>query len=637
MDEIIVEIPGIGEVAFPASMGMDQITQQVRRLSSQSTGMIYDEAPGISIAYPAEETPQDSSGVLGVLGNLGRQAGLTARGGIRGAMAIPAMVGDPIMQLVNAITGQQFPTTSQSLESGMSMAGLPQPREGMESNVYDVTSAMGSVGAPAAAARTASSAAQRFLQPLTERLGMQTLAAGSAAGATGVARDAGLGEMGQIGAGLATGMLVPSAAGVGRGMYTGLTSPMTQAGRQQSAGNILFRGATDPYGSIARMETPTQGIPGSQPTMGPASADYGLASMERTLSQMPQASGEYAKRLAQNNLARNVLLEKYTADQVLTDAIAKRDAITAPIRERAFANATPVKPTSVINEIDNILASRVGARKDVQDALSGFKERLQREASENGFIDPGRLYSIRQDVAGILDGTLVGSRYENIKNVASGPLIQVRNVIDDVIESGAPGYSDYMKTYSTMSRPVSQIKEMQNIVTKASGGTVDPTTGVRTLTPVRFGKLVEQLEADPRNPLSKTQMSVVKRVSKELDDGAMMNLPGIKPAGSDTFKNITMGNLLGYIHPRMQGGNPITQTIETVISPLNWLYRGSEDAVRELLVEAMLDPKVAAMLMRKATATNIQQASETLMQTAMRTGYGATLGTGVGTQQMERQ
>jgi len=194
-----------------------------------------------------------------------------------------------------------------------------------------------------------------------------------------------------------------------------------------------------------------------------------------------------------------------------------------------------------------------------------------------------------------------------------------------------------MKTYSTMSRPVSQIKEMQNIVTKASGGTVDPTTGVRTLTPVRFGKLVEQLEADPRNPLSKTQMSVVKRVSKELDDGAMMNLPGIKPAGSDTFKNITMGNLLGYIHPRLQGGNPFAQAVETVFSPLNWLYRGSEDAMRELLIEAMLDPKVASMLMRKATANNIQQASETLMQTAMRTGYGATLGTGVGTQQMGQQ
>jgi hypothetical protein len=584
-----------------------------------------------------EVTPSFGQRAGQVGSELGRQVGLTARGGVRGAMAIPAMVGDPMMQLINSITGANLPTSSQSLENLMSMVGLPEPRQGLESNVYDITSAMASVGAPAAAARLTSPGAQQALTPLTERLGMQTVAAGSAAGATGVARDAGLGEFGQMGAGLAAGLLVPSAAGIGRGVYSGLTGPMTQAGRQQAAGDILFRGATDPYGSMARMDAPTQGIPGSQPTMGPASRDYGLASMERTLSQMPQASGEYAKRLAQNNLARNVLLEKYTADQALTDAINKREAITGPIRERAFANATPVKATRIINEIDDILKSRIGARNDVESALSGFRERLQREASETGFVDPGRLYSIRSDVKDILDGTLVGSKYDNIKNVASKPLIQLRNSMDEVIESGAPGYRNYMDTYSTMSRPVSQIKEMQNIATKASGGTVDPTTGVRTFTPVRFGKLVEQLEADPRNPLSKTQMGVVKRVSRELDDGAMMNLPGIKPAGSDTFKNITMGNLLGYIHPRMQGGNPITQTIETVISPLNWLYRGSEDAVRELLIEAMLDPKVAAMLMRKATASNILQTSETLMQTAMRTGYGATLGTGVGTQQMERQ
>jgi hypothetical protein len=66
--------------------------------------------------------------------------------------------------------------------------------------------------------------------------------------------------------------------------------------------------------------------------------------------------------------------------------------------------------------------------------------------------------------------------------VASKQLIEIRQALDEIIESGAPGYQEYLRMYRTMSRPVSQIKEMQGITAKASGGTVDPTTGVRNFT-----------------------------------------------------------------------------------------------------------------------------------------------------------
>lgn len=563
---------------------------------------------------------------------VGRQVGLTGRGAVTGIAGLPMMAGDALNQLINSITGSSIPPASQSLQSLMTRAGLPEPRTGTERVSQDVVAGMTGVGAAPAIARGVSQGAQRMMAPLLDRLGTQTLASGAAAGTAGGIREGGGGTGAQMAGGLAAGMLAPSTAGLvgaGRGTARALTQPFTQSGQERMAGRLLTEQATDPMQAMRNLEMATPQIPGSQPTMAATAQDYGLASFERTASQLPEGAGQYAQRLAQNNQARNVLLDKYTADNALTAALAKRDEVTSGIRTRAFSESTPVKPSPVILKINQILQSPVGARDMVRSQLNDIKSRIQAEVSDGGFSDPARLYSVRQDVADIIEGNVVGSKAENTRKVASKQLIEIRQALDEIIESGAPGYQEYLRMYRTMSRPVSQIKEMQGITTKASGGTVDPTTGVRNFTPVRFGKLVEQMEADPRNPLSKTQMGVLKKVSKELDDGAMMNLPGIKPAGSDTFKNLTVGNLLGNISANPTSRGVAAQVIETFARPISWVYRGGEDAVKQLIVDAMLDPKLAAQLMRKATPQNIQEVGRSLTQKAAQATYGSAFGTAV--------
>lgn len=566
---------------------------------------------------------------------IGRQAGLTARGAITGVTGLPAMAGDALNQLINMIAGTNLPPASQSLQTLMTRAGLPEPETGIERVAQDVVAGMTGVGAAPMLSRglqRVAPEATKMLEPLTRQLGTQTVASGTAAGTAGSVREAGGGTGAQTAAGLTAGLIAPGAVGAldaGRGVIRAIGQPFTQTGQERMAGRLLREQATDPMAAMRRMETATPQIPGSQPTMAATAQDYGLASFERTAAQLPEAAGQYAQRLAQNNAARNILLEKYTADKVLNDAILKRDQITSGIRSQAFTNSTPVKPSSVVQTIDNILQSPVGGRKLVSDQLNEIKSRINSEMGDTGFVEPARLYSVRQDIADIIEGNTVGSRAENTRKVASKQLIEIRDALDNVIESGAPGYQEYMRTYRTMSRPVSQVKEMQNITQKASGGTVDPTTGVRTFTPVRFGKLVEQLKSDPRNPLSKTQMGVLDKVAKELDDGAMMNLPGIKPAGSDTFKNLTVANLLGNISANPMGRGAAAQLIETFARPISWVYKGGEDAVRQLIVDAMLDPKLAAQLMRKATQQNIDQISRSLTEKVAQMGYGATFGINV--------
>jgi hypothetical protein len=66
--------------------------------------------------------------------------------------------------------------------------------------------------------------------------------------------------------------------------------------------------------------------------------------------------------------------------------------------------------------------------------------------------------------------------------------------------------------------------------------------------------------------------------------------------------------------------------LNKVASPLNFLYNGSDDAIREVLVDAMLDPKLAAKLMQKATTATVKPIAEELQRRAINLGYGSIFG-----------
>jgi len=83
----------------------------------------------------------------------GRQVGLTARGAVTGAASPATMLGDPLNQLINMITGSNIPSASESLQNLMNMAGVPQPRTPTERVSQDVVAGMSGVGAVPAIAR----------------------------------------------------------------------------------------------------------------------------------------------------------------------------------------------------------------------------------------------------------------------------------------------------------------------------------------------------------------------------------------------------------------------------------------------------------------------------------------------------
>lgn len=119
------------------------------------------------------EKPQDSS----LLSELGRQVGLTARGAISGATAIPAMLADAPVRVANVL-GADLPLPSEAQQQLLTRLGVPEPQNRVERLVQTGVGAMTGVGAEAALAKGVGS---QLLAPLTTQLGTQTAAAGVAA------------------------------------------------------------------------------------------------------------------------------------------------------------------------------------------------------------------------------------------------------------------------------------------------------------------------------------------------------------------------------------------------------------------------------------------------------------------------
>jgi hypothetical protein len=554
-----------------------------------------------------------------------RQLGLTARAGLTGAAGIPSIVGDPLNQLLNMIAGREvFPPVSQSVQQLMTRAGLPQPETAQERVVQDVSSALSGVGTTAKLAQTL---APRAAAPLSENLGLQAAGALGGAGAASLGREEGAGALGQLGLGVLGGMVAPGAAGTTAQALTRATTgsvrPFTEAGRQVITGQVLRELSADPEAAMRAAQRYQPSIPGYRPTTAQATRDVGLISAETPIRGM-ETGGRFLAQTSEANQARMAILDRLAKDETaLSQAIAKRNEVTTPLREQAFARST-VDPdtfqsavTLTANKtIDDILASPAGARGTVAKAMQFAKDQLARGT------DPQRLYEVRKDLRDAAQGLL--DREGAAFSLAKKQLEQVIRSVDDVLEATAPGYKEYLSKYAASSRGIESLEAAQAVRSKVLSTTPDPSrVGDFLISQPAFTRAIRAIKDDPRTPLSKTQVAVLERVGRDLDEGVLQR--GAKVPGSDTFKNLSTANIVGGIIGRqiVGEGNPALQKLA---APLNWLYNGTDDKIRELLVDAMLDPKLAADLMKKASIMRVEPLSKALQKKALNMGYGSIFG-----------
>lgn len=566
---------------------------------------------------------------VGSARDFGRQLGLTGRAALTGALSLPTIGADALTGLINTIAGRQvMQPSSQGLQSLMTQLGVPTPQTPQERVVQDITSAGFGVAGPAAMARNLPTAVQDFF---TKSLGTQATAATGGALASGAARESDLGFVGQTVAGLAGAMTAGGATGAAPILARTTKEavrPFTQAGREVITGNVLRSLASDAEQAIKAGETYAPKIGGYTPTTAQATRDLGLINAETAIKGLDVTGGRFATQAMQANQAQMAILNRLAKDEdALTAAIKKREEVTTPLREQAFANST-VDPatfqsgiTLTVNKtIDDILGSPVGKRQTVMSVLKDAKDDIARAST------PAELYEIRKDLRaaaqGLLDKSDRGGPTSGAYRAAKPQLESVIRAVDDAIEAGATGYKDYLSKYAASSRGIERLEAAQQFKGKVLSTTPDPSrVNDYLISQPKFLNAIRSAEKETN--LSNTQLAVLKRVAEDLDSGVLAR--ATKPMGSDTFKNMSTANVIGGMIGKQMFGD-VPPVLQKVSAPMNWLYNGTDDAIRELLVNAMLDPKLAASLMKKASVMTVEPLNRELQRKALSLGYGAAFG-----------
>ena len=631
---MIIDVPGVGKIEFPDGTSREEANRAIAEFLG------------------SRQQPEPR----GVAAEIGRQVGLTGRAAVSGITGLPALASDALVSLINQITGKQLPMPSQAQQQLMTRAGLPEPETPQERMVQDVTSAgFGVLGAsglgrmlpgtmvtpPAsgqAVERFAPSAAglQATKELLTQSPAFQIAAGGAGALGSAMAREEGLGPLGQVGAGIAAGMAVPS---VGTAALLGtqaaarggreLVRPFTEPGREVIVGNILRQLSRDPEAAVRNLEAYQAGVPGYTPTTAQAARDVGLAGNVAAVRGL-DVTGKFTEQMMSANRARLAVLDRLAKnEEAVTAAINKRKSVTDPLREEAFARVTVTpdefipRVQSVVDKIDEVLASDAGRRTAVQKAMNFAKAKLTDPNAP--VFTPQQAYEVRKDLRDAAEGLL--DKDQGVFRLAAGELRDVMRVLDQQINDVAPGYSDYLKKFARASTGIDRLVGAQTIRGKVVGTTPvinEPSNQMEYMLSQRnFVNAIRAAEKDlEKAGLSRTQLAVLKKVSNDLDE-ATFNVT--QQPGSNTFRNLSVANVMGGIIGKSMFGEVPASMRQGVLS-LNWLYNGSDDAIREVIVDAMLDPKLAARLMRRATTAEMVPLSKELQKRALKLGYGQVFG-----------
>jgi len=432
-------------------------------------------------------------------------------------------------------------------------------------------------------------------------------------GATGAtaseyARQQGAGPVGQFVAGLAGGFApaaVEEAARGGANLVANIARPLTRAGQEQIAGQVMARQATNPQAAVANLETAQPIVPGSARTAGEASQDLGLMALEKGLRS--RSPGQFGQRISEQNTARQAELSALAGTpEGMAAAKVARDAQTAPMREQAFATGGVADPAPIHATIDSILSSPVGKRETVSKALEWAKGLIGDETN------PASLYEIRKDLQLAQQGKLQPSS-ANAPNAstlatARGQLGQVVSSLDDSIEAAAPGFKAYLQRYRDLSQPIDQAKVLQQIQTRAQLTTADVTTGENFLGNSNFSRALDAAIQKNGAKLTPDQVERLNAIRTDLQYGQAINSPLVKAPGSDTFANLSIAQVIGAA-----GKHPIGRALS---KPLSWLLSGSDDNVNEILTRAMLDPQLAAQMLKRATPASVGTFSARLRASA---------------------
>lgn len=282
---------------------------------------------------PAERPKSTAEKTGGMIRDIPRQIGLTARYGVEGLGRLAEIGTEPIRNALQLLGAPQMMTTGQAAASLADMVGLPSPQNADERAVGEAARTVAAGGGLASLSRAAVPVAtgttRAVLQQMAANPGTQLAGAGGAGLAGGAVKEAGGGPVEQVGAALLGGVAAGSAVQAGsrgvdaaRRMLTPQTTQVRAADQQiqlilersginwtavpegiktglrQEIAEAMNTGQPLRPDAVRRLAA--YRITGTQPTVGQLTQDPSLITREQNLARMGANSQDPAlQRLPQ--------------------------------------------------------------------------------------------------------------------------------------------------------------------------------------------------------------------------------------------------------------------------------------------------------------------------------------------------
>ena len=580
---------------------------------------------------PEAKQPEPSLG-----DSLKRAAGLTARYAVEGMAALPGMVINPL-----TVAAGQKPWT-QALSDTLTSFGLPQPESPGEKVSAEVSKALAGGGGLSALAQKAAMASQSVpaaVRAIANAPVAEMASQGLGAGTSEAVRESGGPEWAAIAAGVAAPMGAQAAMSAAK--QTGvaareITRPLTKAGREQIAADTLGRLTQDKTRALSNLDDYLNkvnagqpvGVPGSRPTAAAVAADYGLNAGEQAISR-GDASPLFAMRRAENNAARLDDLARLNATEKMVEQLkAKRDALTAPLRDAAFANEARLKELAlkaaedpknlsgpnaidttvnfdrVRDVINRLRKTPEGGKQETARALEQLDNWIVARQAE-GRVGARDGYALHQDINDLIRGKI--SDDKGAVRLAAGMATQIKQELANQVEKVAPGFRKYLSAYSRLSRPIERLE----VITDKLGGadlskvtTSMPLVGSEgaqyALSQDKVRRAVNAISGETR-PAAR-QSDILSRVLGDLNAEASA-MRGGKLPGSDTYQNIASANFLNRVL-----GQSIAESGPGLVArkAVGLVMRPFESSINDAIVNAYLDPKEMRRLLAMARTSRGQ-------------------------------
>ena len=408
----------------------------------------------------------------------------------------------------------------------------------------------------------------------------------------------------------AAGLLFAGAGEFIGGLKDATTPALMNSAQERIVGQVLNQQATNPEQAAQTLARGgEQLVPGSVPTTAQVARDPGLAAAETAVRGM-DTSNRLGQRILDQQTARADEMQRLAGSQDDLDRLKDyRNLQTAGMREAAFDEGGMITNPQDLIDSFNALANRPGikGKKSVRTLIERFRDEVELLAKDPDNpevllpIDPRDMYAVRQEMSDMLYGKL-GNDDKAVARLSRQQIGELQSIIDDEIEAVAPGFQDYLATYTAKSKPVNRMETLQDIQRRAQSSSTNLQTGDLVLTGPKFRNALNARKKEiARLPLSNKKR--INAIMRDLDRSSSATAPGIKAPGSDTFKNMSMASAIGTVFGEGRADSSLPKVISTSFQPL-YAMTGSDDKLTEMLVQAMMDPELSARLMSRATEQN---------------------------------